>query len=63
MNLIIISLPTLVFIGALSAIILFVVSNKFKVYEDPIFIKGLNDFVLVVKNTFVNAPWGYLENK
>ena len=56
MNLIIISLPTLVFIGALSAIILFVVSNKFKVYEDPIFIKGLNDFVLVVKNTLVNAP-------
>jgi len=56
MNLIIISLLTLVFIGTLSAIILFVVSKKFKVYEDPIFIKGLNDFVLVVKNTFVNAP-------
>lgn len=36
MNLILISLFTLVIVGSLSAIILFFVSKKFEVYEDPL---------------------------
>lgn len=36
MNIIFISLLILLFIGALSAIILFFISKKFKVYEDPL---------------------------
>jgi len=43
MNLITISLLTLVLIGAVSAIILFVVSKKFNVFEDPVLKKVLSE--------------------
>jgi len=47
MNLILISLVTLVFVGAVSAIILYIVSKKFNVFEDPLIQKVVNALPLV----------------